>query len=140
MTDFVIDANIVMSILISGKSAYRPILSFHHFLLPDFALIEIDKYQEAIKQKSKGTEDQLLNWTYFVFSELIILPAFILQQQALDKSAQLLSEIDIKDISYVALAMQLDLPLLTRDRTLYEGLRKQGFRKVMIFDAYLRSL
>jgi predicted nucleic acid-binding protein len=45
----------------------------------------------------------------------------------------LLDKIDLKDAIYVALAMQLDLPLLTRDNPLYEGLRKQGFRKVMLF-------
>ncbi len=41
MTDFVIDTNVLMSILISGKADYRPILTFNNFILPDFALIEI---------------------------------------------------------------------------------------------------
>jgi hypothetical protein len=44
MTDFVIDANVLMSILISGKAGYRPILTFNNFILPDFALIEVEKY------------------------------------------------------------------------------------------------
>ncbi|TAE59694.1 MAG: DNA-binding protein, partial [Bacteroidetes bacterium] len=43
MIDFVIDANVLMSILISGKGGYRPILSFHNFILPEFALVEIEK-------------------------------------------------------------------------------------------------
>lgn len=43
MTDFVIDANVLMSILISGKAGYRPILTFNNFILPDFALIEVEK-------------------------------------------------------------------------------------------------
>lgn len=46
----------------------------------------------------------------------------------------------MKDISYVSLAMQLDLLLLTRDNPLHEGLRKQGFKKVMLFDDFLRIL
>lgn len=41
MTDFVIDANVLMSILISGKSSYKPILSYFHFKLPEFALVEV---------------------------------------------------------------------------------------------------
>jgi predicted nucleic acid-binding protein len=70
-----------------------------------------------------------LQWTYFVFSQLTILPKYTFTKESLEKSLKLLSKIDIKDVAYVALAIQLDLPLLTRDIALYEGLRKQGFRK-----------
>jgi len=42
MTDFVIDANVLMSVLISGKAFYRIILSQFNFVLPDFALIELE--------------------------------------------------------------------------------------------------
>jgi predicted nucleic acid-binding protein len=65
---------------------------------------------------------------------------YVLAQDSLIKSQRLLEKIDLKDISYVALAMQLDLILLTRDNLLHEGLRKQGFRKVMLFDDFLKTL
>ncbi len=140
MTDFVIDANVLMSILISGKAGYRPILTFNDFILPDFAMIEIEKYKEILKVKTKMSSTQFTEWTYFVFAQLTVLPQYVLEQDILIKSEQLLEKIDLKDISYVALAMQLDLLLLTRDNPLYEGLRKQGFRKVMLFDDFLRTL
>ncbi|WKN41330.1 PIN domain-containing protein [Tunicatimonas pelagia] len=140
MTDFVIDANVLMSILISGKVGYRPILSFNSFILPDFAFVEVEKYKDVLKNKTKVSETQFTKWTYFVFTNLTILPQYVLEKSILDKSEQLLEKVDLKDISYVALAMQLDLPLLTRDKPLYKGLRKQGFRKVQLFDDYLRSL
>lgn len=140
MTDFVIDANVLMSILISGKAGYKPILTFHNFILPDFALIEVEKYKATLKGKTKMYETQFIEWTYFVFAQLTILPQYVLGQDILSKSERLLEKIDLKDISYVALAMQLDLPLLTRDNPLYEGLRKQGFRKVILFDDFLRTL
>jgi len=47
---------------------------------------------------------------------------------------------DLKDVPYVALAMQLDLPLLTRDKPLYHGLRKQGFRNVQMFEDFLKNI
>jgi len=140
MTDFVIDANVLMSILISGKAGYRLILTFNDFILPDFAMIEIEKYKEILKVKTKMSSTQFTEWTYFVFAQLTVLPQYVLEQDILIKSEQLLEKIDLKDISYVALAMQLDLLLLTRDNPLYEGLRKQGFRKVMLFDDFLRTL
>ncbi len=130
MTNFVIDANVLISILISGKAGYRPILTLNTFILPDFALIELEKYKNILKDKTKMSNVQFIDWTYFVFAQLTILPDYVLEQSILAKSERLLEKIDLKDISYVALAMQLDLPLLTRDYLLYEGLRKQGFRKV----------
>ncbi len=140
MIDFVIDANVLMSMLISGKGAYKPILSFNNFIIPDFALIEIDKYKDILRKKTKMSQNQFTEWTYFVFSELTILPQYVLEQELVEKSQILLEKIDLKDITYVALAMQLDLPLLTRDNLLYEGLRKQGFRKVILFEDFLRTL
>ncbi len=139
MTDFVIDANVLMSMLISGKAGYRPILSFHNFILTDFALVEIEKYQSILKNKTKLSETQFTEWTYFVFANLTFMPQYVLEQNVLAKSEQLLEKVDLKDASYVALAMQLDLILLTRDNPLYEGLRKQGFRKVMLFEDFLRT-
>jgi len=48
MTDFVMDANVLMSILISGKASYRPILTYYQFILPDFVFIEVDKGSSII--------------------------------------------------------------------------------------------
>jgi hypothetical protein len=53
MTDFVIDTNVLMSILISGRAGYKPIFTFKNFILPDFALIEIEKYsRESVSNMS----------------------------------------------------------------------------------------
>ena len=140
MTDFVIDANVLMSILISGKAGYRPILSFNTFILPDFALVEIEKYNTTLKTKTVMSALQLVEWTYFVFSELTIFPRYVVDEYHITTSARLLEKIDMKDLHYLALAMQLGLPLLTRDTPLYQGLRKQGFKNVIMFDDFLRAL
>lgn len=140
MTDYVIDANILMSILISGKAGYRPLLTFYNFILPDFALIELEKFQNVLKSKTRMSGVQFTEWTYFIFDKLTILPKYVLNQTVLKKSERLLESVDMKDVSYVALAMQPDLPLLTRDYSLYKGLREQGFRKVVLFEDFLRSI
>jgi predicted nucleic acid-binding protein len=53
MIDFVIDANFLMSILISGKASYKTILSFNNFILPDFVFIEIEKYKKFLLKRQK---------------------------------------------------------------------------------------
>lgn len=74
-----------------------------------------------------------------VFNELTILPAYVLNQRGISKAVDLLSAIDLKDIAYLALSMQLELVLLTRDKPLYRGLKKQGFRKVMLFEDFISN-
>ncbi len=140
MTDFVIDANVLMSILISGKASYRPILSFNRFIMPDFVLVEVEKYSHTLKSKTSMSEEQLVRWTYFVFTQCTILPHYVIDKENIAKAGQLVTHIDVKDMSYVALAIQLNLPLLTRDNVLYEGLRKQGLRTVILFEDFLRTL
>jgi predicted nucleic acid-binding protein len=140
MLDFVIDANVLMSMLISGKATYRPLLTYYNFMLPDFVLVELEKYQSILKSKTKLRHTEFLQWTYFVFSNLTILPHYVLTNESLAKSVKLLETIDPKDTAYVALAMQLDVQLLTRDDTLCKGLRKQGFRKIVLFEDFLGDL
>lgn len=48
MRNYVLDANILMSILISGRADYRPILTFFNFILPDFVMVEVEKYSQII--------------------------------------------------------------------------------------------
>jgi predicted nucleic acid-binding protein len=140
MTDFVVDANILMSILISGKASYRPILSYYNFVFPDYVLIEADKYQSMMFAKTKMQKEEFLQWSYFVFSNVTILPRYVLNSDVIEKSNKIVENIDPKDVSYVALAMQLDLVLLTRDAVLYTGLKKQGFRRVLLFEDFLRGI
>lgn len=61
MNNFVIDANVLISILISGKAGYRPILTFNTFILPDFALIELEKYKNTLKDKTRMSNVQFID-------------------------------------------------------------------------------
>jgi len=140
MVDYVIDANVLMSILISGKSIYRPLLSYFNFILPEFALVEIDKYKEIIFEKTSMQKYELINFSYSVFSELTILPNYIMDDHVMEKAAELTKNIDIKDLSYIALSIQLDIPLLSRDKKLIFGVKKQKYRKVIFFDDFLRDI
>ena len=51
-----------------------------------------------------------------------------------------MANIDTKDVDYLALAIQLGQVLLTRDKPLYSGLRREGFRQIMMFDEFLSGV
>lgn len=140
MTDYVIDANILMSMLISGNASYKSILEYYNFYLPEFVLVEVEKYKSQLQFRTKMNTDEFFKWSILIFSKITVLPNYILSAESLEKSNLLLNDIDIKDTAYLALAIQLDLTLLTRDKPLSTGLRKKGFRRVILFDDFLRSI
>ncbi len=140
MLDFVIDANVLISFLISGKASHRNILRSFQFLAPEFILSEVKQYEQEIFTKTKQSEAQLRTYTLGVFGELTILPDYFTELENLLLASQMLEKIDPKDIHYLALSLQLKLVLLTRDKPLYKGLRKQGYRKVMLFEDFLKGI
>jgi predicted nucleic acid-binding protein len=80
VVDFIIDANILMNILISGKASYRPILSYYRFIVPDFVFLEIEKYSSIVFEKTKLDEEEFKQWSYFVFFKLEHFPVTFYQK------------------------------------------------------------
>ena len=140
MSTFVIDANVVIGMLISAKAFYRPPLVYHDFVLPVFALEEIERYAEVVKKKTILQPTEFFEWSYFVFSQLTFLPQYMISPASMAKAEKLLAKIDVEDVNYLALALELKVELLTRDKPLYTGLRKQRFRKVKMFDEFSENI
>ncbi|TAE17542.1 MAG: DNA-binding protein [Bacteroidetes bacterium] len=140
MMDFVVDANVIISMLISGRATYRLMLEHYNFITPDYVLVEVNFYKDVIQAKTKMQPQALKDWTFFVFSNLTILPEYVLSKENWEKAQSLLADIDLKDTHYVALSMELDLVLLTRDKPIHKGLRKQGYRKVVMFEDFLADI
>lgn len=92
MRDFVIDANILMSILISGKATYKNLLNYFNFILPEFGLVEIDKYQSTLFQKTKMKRNELINFSYSVFSSITILPNYVLDERIIKDSIKIVEK------------------------------------------------
>ena len=140
MKEYVLDANIIFSGLLSGKNLYRKIFENFIFYTPDFALNEIKNYQEKIIKKTKLNKLELQEFTLFIFSKLIVAPEFYITTASRQKAYNLCKEIDIKDIVYVALSIELNCPLITRDKPLYNGLIAQGFLNIILFDNFISQL
>jgi predicted nucleic acid-binding protein len=138
--DYVLDANIVVSMLISGRAQTLAFLSQFSIYSPDFIVQELDLYTDLIRGKTKLTDEQLSRYTLSLFRQLTIVPRLCIGESMVKADHQLCSGIDIKDTAYVAVACQLGCSLVTRDKTLYTGLRRKGFRSVILFDDFLGSI
>ena len=126
----VLDSNIIFSSLISGKDLYIDIFKSLEIYVPDFIFAEISKYEEIIIKKTKKGED----FRFFVrelFSEIVVIPKFAISKQNYREALSLCADVDVKDTAYLALSIELDIPLWTNDKKLILGLTKKGFEKII---------
>lgn len=126
----VMDSNIIFSALISGKELYIDIFKSLKIYVPDFIFREISKYENKIIKKTKiGNE-----FTFFVrelFSEITVIPELAISKENYKKALSICKDIDPKDTPYLALSIELDIPLWTNDKSLIQGLLDKGYPNII---------
>ncbi|MFQ5627499.1 MAG: PIN domain-containing protein [bacterium] len=126
----VLDSNILFSSLISGKELYLDIFRVLGIYVPDFIFAEISKYEEIIIKKTKKGND----FRFFVrelFTEITVIPKFAISKEHYKEALSLCQDVDPKDTAYLALSIELDIPLWTNDKILIQGLAKKGYTKIL---------
>jgi len=126
----VLDSNILFSALISGKEFYVDILKALKIYVPDFIFAEISKYEDTIIKKTKMGKE----FSFFIkelFSEITVIPRLAISKKNYKKALALCDEIDPKDTPYLALSLELNIPLWTNDKKLIQGLIKKGYTKII---------
>ena len=140
MNSYVIDVNILFSGLISRKPFYAKIFSKYTFYTSDFALLELEKYRNILLKKIPNEQWEIFEqFALKIFSQLTIVPNLLLRNEVKEAAYQLCEPVDTKDYLYVAVAMQLNLTLITRDKPLYEHLKANNFSNMILFDDFLNQ-
>lgn len=135
----VLDSNVLFSALISGKEFYIDIFRAAEIYMPDFIFTELSKYQEAIIKRTK-LKKQFKSFIKELFSELTVIPGLAITQESFERALQLCSDIDPKDTAYVALSIELDLPLWSNDKKLTEGLISKGYNKFITTEKVIEMM
>ena len=126
----VIDTNLVFSAMIPRASEIREILfeSNIKFYSPNILITEIYKHKDKLIKHSKLNESEF----YLYFNGIIELikfsPTDFIGLESRQKAYDLCHDVDIKDTPFLALSIELAIPLWTGDKKLKEGLRKKGFQ------------
>ena len=129
MNIIVVDTNIVFSAIHSKNSLTREKL----FSLPNqlyscnFLFVEIFKHKERIFKKSSATDDEIYDYLEKIIHKIHFFNEELISTESYFKSYHLVKDIDIKDISFVALNIELKGKLWTRDTILKDGLIKKGY-------------
>ena len=140
----IIDANIFISSLINPKGKIADIILDPFNKLEKFSChylyVEILKHKDKILKSSKLKEDEFLELLYILIKKVEFYSEFKIKSQTWKKAEQLTMDIDNKDISYVALSMELNGYLWTGDKHLINGLNDKGFNKTVSTEDWFKIL
>ncbi len=122
--ELVLDFNVVFSALYGGKVSVELFMLNHvfremTFLVPAYFWEELERKKGKLMRITKLTEDELDFAMRIIKSQIIEIPAEVFSEK-LDEAEKLSP--DPKDVPYVALALTLEVPILTGDMKLRKGI------------------
>ena len=131
--EVIADANILFSALISGRAAYLDIFRAAKVYVPDFIFLEITKYEERIIKKTRA-KDAFKSFAKDLFSQITVIPKLAISSESFTQAYELCRYIDEKDTPFLALSIELVVPLWTNDKVLVNGLREKGYSNIISSD------
>lgn len=131
----IIDANILMSTLITqqGKVAqtFWKVTKEYHLISCQFLYIELFKHKNRILKASKLEENDFLDYLHSILNTIEFISEILIPEEIMKQAQQLVSDIDERDVNYVALSIHFNTPIWTGDRKLSLGLKDKGFTKII---------
>lgn len=129
MKPVVIDTNILFASLRSKSSKIREIFDNpeYRFYTPNFLVVEIFRHKERILQKSKANDEEVYEFLNKILHKINFVSEEHISIENLIYAHRLCDGIDEKDTPFVALTIELNGVLWSRDNVLKSGLIKKGF-------------
>ena len=82
MKRFIIDANVLYSMFISGRREYLKLIKRVKLLTPDYAMTELQEHQELILSKTKLEKAELANYSLDILNDILVVPNFLVTNQS----------------------------------------------------------
>jgi len=125
----VVDTNRVFSALIPKESAIRDTLldTGLKFYAPNFLISELHLHQKKLLKSSKLSESELHYYLNEIMGTIHFVPSDFISTTSRQRAYDLCKDIDVKDTPFIALCIELELPLWSGDLKLKNGLRANGF-------------
>jgi predicted nucleic acid-binding protein len=136
----VADSNIIFSSLISGKEVYIDTFRMNEIYVPDVVLLELDKYEKRLIQKTQMNQTEFIKFIQMLFKEITVIPKFAISKENWYEAYRLCKDTDEKDTPFVALSLELAVPLWTNDKKLVKGLKKKGFDSLLTTEELMIDL
>lgn len=126
----VVDTNLIFSAMIPKSSKIRDVLfeTNRIFYSPNFLISEIYKHKDKLISSSKLTETEFYQFFSGIIERINFVPLEIISVESKQKAYHLCKDVDINDLPFVALAIELNAPLWTGDKRLRNVLLLKGFQ------------
>ena len=122
----IVDSNIVFSAILNSQSTVGDILLNSQNQLEFYTcgslIEEIEEHKSRILEKTSYTETEFREITFLIYQQITFLIPFDIWK----KAAELVRDVDMDDIAFVALSIFLDIKIWTRDRQLQIGSEVKG--------------
>lgn len=132
----IVDTNIVFSAILNSSGRIGKILlnSKQHFQFYscDYLRVEIQKHRGKLLKLTKLSEGKLLELENLIIHNITFINEGLLPQELLIATEILLKSIDPNDTPFVALATHLEGKLWTGDLQLYNGLKSNHFKDIIL--------
>lgn len=127
--NIVVDTNLIFSSLLSTSSSIREILfdKSIHFYAPNFIISEVFKHQRKMLKYTKLAEEEFFEYFNVIVENIDFVSIDHISLESRQKAYELCFDVDLKDIPFVSLSIELKAPLWTGDNKLKKGLIRNGF-------------
>jgi predicted nucleic acid-binding protein len=134
----VVDTNIVFSAILNSNGKIGDLLlnsgKLIDFYSVDYLRYEIGKHYEKLGKISKRPVDKIVSAEYFITREIKFISEEQISEDIWRSAYNLVKNVDLDDIAFVALSKHLRCKLWTGDGILIRGLIKNGFKNTIITD------
>lgn len=143
---FVVDTNIAFSAILNTQSKIGDLIMNSHgifeFHACDTLRSELKKHRSKLLELSKLSDEQLDQSIYQITNCLNFTAEALIPFEYWLKGAELVRDVDMDDIAFLALNEFLSVKLWTGDKELMKGLAKKGYTNFITTEELfnLRSL
>ncbi len=131
----VVDSNIVFSAMLNPESSIGDIIlnsqDTFSFYACEYLREEINDHKDKIIKLTGYSEREYAEVAFLIYKQVDFFSESTIPFEFWQKAADLVRDIDMDDIPFVALALFLDLKLWTGDKLLIGGLTKKGFMNIL---------
>lgn len=133
----IIDANIIISALISMKGKTRDLIFLEDITLfaPEYLLEEVEKYKRIIIKKSKLDKELFSLANQILFSKIKLIP-FSKFKHKIKESKNICPDPD--DEEYFALALSKKIPIWTDDKRLKQQSKVKIISTTEMIESFLK--
>ncbi len=125
----VVDTNIFISALVSRNEYILRILSRPgtSFVSTNYVVVELFKHSPRIQRKTRLNNESLLEVLSILIAQVRLIDDGFISVGSWIEARRLTKDVDMDDIAFVALCLELDGVLWTKDEALRSHLIRNGF-------------